>query len=76
MDRNFFRRVEIAFPIRRQKYRDDILRDLELYLRDNAQAWELDANGTYVRVARADEPPCCAQIELLDAYTAGRPREE
>ena len=76
MDRNFFRRVEIAFPIRRQKYRDDILRDLDTYLRDDCQAWELDANGTYTRVARRDGAPSCAQIELLESYTAGRPRDE
>lgn len=76
MDRNFFRRVEIAFPIRRQKYRDDILRDLETYLRDDSQAWELDANGSYARVARRSDTPICAQTELLEAYTAGRPREE
>lgn len=76
MDRNFFRRVEIAFPITRQKYRDDILRDLEIYLQDNCQAWELDANGTYVRVMREGELGRCAQTELLETYTAGRPREE
>jgi polyphosphate kinase len=76
MDRNFFRRVEIAFPIRRQKYRDDILRDLETYLQDDCQAWELEADGTYHRVTRGPEPALCAQIELLETYTAGRPREE
>ena len=76
MDRNFFRRVEIAFPIRRQKYRDDILRDLETYLQDNCQAWELDANGAYARVTSEGESGRCAQTELLEAYTAGRPREE
>jgi polyphosphate kinase len=76
MDRNFFRRVEIAFPIRREKYRQRILRDLEAYLRDDTQAWVLDARGRYSRAPRGDGPPRCAQMELLEAYTAGRPLEE
>lgn len=76
MDRNFFRRVEIAFPVRRQKYREDILRDLETYLQDDYQAWELDANGSYSRVPRRGDSPTCAQVMLLETYTAGRPREE
>jgi polyphosphate kinase len=76
MDRNFFRRVEIAFPVRRQKYREDILRDLETYLQDDCQAWELDANGSYSRVPRRGDSATCAQVMLLETYTAGRPREE
>jgi len=74
MDRNFFRRVEIAFPIRRQKYRDNILRDLETYLRDDTQAWLLDSSGTYHR--RQTDLGCIAQAELMQSYTAGRPLEE
>jgi polyphosphate kinase len=76
MDRNFFRRVEIAFPIRRGKYRERILRDLETYLSDDTQAWTLDARGRYARTPRRHGPPRCAQLELLAAYTAGRPLEE
>lgn len=76
MERNFFRRVEISFPIRRPKYRDRILRDLEAYLSDDTQSWSLGADGQYSRVPRGDGPPRCAQLELLEAYTAGRPREE
>ncbi len=33
MERNFFRRVEVAFPIRRDAHRTRILADLETYLR-------------------------------------------
>jgi polyphosphate kinase len=76
MDRNFFRRVEIAFPIRRPKYKERILRDLEAYLGDDTQAWQLGADGQYQRVPPGEGPPRCAQLELLEAYTAGRPREE
>ncbi|MFN5011097.1 MAG: polyphosphate kinase 1 [Gammaproteobacteria bacterium] len=76
MDRNFFRRVEIAFPIRRGKYRERILHDLETYLSDDTQAWTLDARGRYARTPRRHGPPRYAQLELLAAYTAGRPLEE
>src|SRR6185503_1481620 len=41
MERNFFRRVEIAFPVREQTHRERILRDLNFYLADNTQAWTL-----------------------------------
>lgn len=92
MDRNFFRRVEIAFPIRRDKYRVRILEDLESYLRDDCQAWLLDADGKYSRAARIGDCSHGAQQWLLAqhaaqhaaqsghatpaAYTAGSPREE
>jgi polyphosphate kinase len=76
MDRNFFRRVEIAFPIRRPKYKHNILRDLEAYLRDDTQAWELDQDGGYRRVEIRGAERSTAQSELMAAYTAGRPLEE
>ena len=50
MERNFFRRVEVAFPMRRAAHRERILRDLETYLRDNTQAWQLgSATALYTR---------------------------
>jgi polyphosphate kinase len=71
MERNFFRRVEVAFPIERAKHRERIRRDLEAYLADNTQAWELRADGTYSRVARgADADPVSAQQQLLATYAA------
>lgn len=76
MDRNFFRRVEIAFPIQREKYKRNVLRDLETYLADDSQAWILDGAGRYRRVDQRADTLRCAQTELLDAYTAGRPLEE
>src|SRR6202043_2001792 len=50
LERNFFRRVEIAFPIQRDTHHERILRDLDLCLRDNTQAWELQSDGSYKRV--------------------------
>jgi polyphosphate kinase len=72
MERNFFRRVEVAFPIQRQTHRERILRDLDLCLRDNAQAWELKPDGRYVRVVpKEGERSVSTQSELLSLYAIG-----
>ena len=71
MERNFFRRVEVAFPVRRPDHLERILRDLELCLKDNCQAWELKPGGTYQRFARGKARLCNAQAELLAKYAAG-----
>jgi polyphosphate kinase len=71
MERNFFRRVEVAFPICRPHHIERILRDLDLCLADNCQAWRLQADGTYERIARGTARPVNAQAELLATYAAG-----
>jgi polyphosphate kinase len=72
MERNFFRRVEIAFPVHQPQHRDRIVRDLETYLADNINAWELRADGTYARVNVDNTPSVDAQSLLLERY-AGSP---
>jgi polyphosphate kinase len=71
MERNFFRRVEIAFPVREQTHRERILRDLNFYLADNTLAWSLGRNGRYTRCERANEQAHDAQNTLLTRYAAG-----
>ena len=72
MERNFFRRVEVAFPIRRSEHRARILRDLEMCLRDNCQAWLLQPDSRYERITRDEnERAVNSQAELLAAYAAG-----
>ncbi len=71
MERNFFRRVEIAFPVREQTHRERILRDLDSYLADNMQAWSLGRDGRYVRCERNNDPIRDAQAALLARYAAG-----
>jgi polyphosphate kinase len=71
MERNFFRRVEVAFPIRREAQEERIRRDLDFCLNDNMQAWSLRADGTYERIKRGDAKAVNAQMELLAAYAAG-----
>ncbi len=54
MERNFFRRVEVAFPVRRDAHRTRILNDLETYLKDDTQSWELGRDGIYSKVPTCD----------------------
>ena len=75
MERNFFRRVEIAFPIRDAKLRACLLEDLQVYLDDNIEAWLLQPDGSYERATVADGNPVCAQTRLLERYTAPSGRE-
>lgn len=65
MERNLFRRVETAFPVLDKKLAQRIVDELELYLADNTQAWEMAADGSYTR-APAGEPAICAQQALME----------
>ena len=58
MERNFFRRTEACFPITKKSIKKRIVEDLELFLADNVQAWELQANGRYVRIDRGERRAC------------------
>ncbi len=68
MERNFFRRIEVAFPIERTKLRERVLRDLETWLADNVTAWLLRADGTYERTRPGEAPPVSAQAMMLGWY--------
>lgn len=68
MERNFFRRIEVCFPIERKQHRDRIVEDLQTYLADNTQAWELRHDGSYTRVAADNTPSVSAQETLLRRY--------
>jgi polyphosphate kinase len=68
MERNFFRRIEVCFPIERKQHRNRIVEELETYLADNAQAWILRPDGQYERVSAAGVPFVSAQEALLRRY--------
>jgi len=74
MERNFFRRVEIAFPVLRKELRERIYKDLETYLSDNANAWELRPDGSYARVTAGNASASDAQATLLERYASGLPQ--
>jgi polyphosphate kinase len=68
MERNFFRRIEVAFPITQAKLRARIREDLERWLTDNSTAWLLQSDGRYQRATGA--PPIDSQALLLEGYAA------
>jgi polyphosphate kinase len=66
MDRNLFRRIEIAFPIEAPELRSRVADDLKLYLEDDMQAWVLDAGGRYTRAS--GDRKFSAQMRLMNQY--------
>jgi polyphosphate kinase len=69
MERNFFRRIEVCFPIERKQHRDRIVEDLQTYLADNEQAWVLGPDGKYERPNANGAPPVIAQQVLIQRYS-------
>ncbi|MEO8224603.1 MAG: polyphosphate kinase 1, partial [Gammaproteobacteria bacterium] len=66
MDRNFFRRVEVCFPVLSENLKARVIADLDLCLSDNCQAWELRADGDYRLVHPSpDEETLSSQGQLL-----------
>ncbi|APV52455.1 polyphosphate kinase 1 [Betaproteobacteria bacterium GR16-43] len=72
MDRNFFRRIELCFPILDKKLRARVMNEgLAPYLEDNTHAWEMRPDGTYARKRRGKVAAHSAQDELLGKMTRG-----
>ena len=66
MDRNFFRRIEVCFPVLDKKLKKRVLDEgLKIYLQDNCQAWDMDSEGGYKLKHAPRSTPKCAQNELL-----------
>lgn len=75
MPRNFFRRIEIAFPVESGALREHIIGELlRITLADNTKARFLRANGSYeYRRLKPGEKPHRSQFELIDlAVNPGR----
>lgn len=73
MERNFFRRVELAFPVENRRLRQRLIREFDSYLRDNSQAWLLGSEGWYERApATEGQEPFAVQQSLL-AYVQENP---
>ncbi len=65
MGRNFFSRVEACFPIHDPVIVRRILREVQLYLSDNCQAWLLQPDGSYRPAAASGGRRRSAQETLL-----------
>jgi polyphosphate kinase len=69
MDRNFFRRVEVCFPVLDKKLKKRVIDEgLKAYMQDNFQAWEMDSNGHYRAKAPGRYVLKCAQSSLLQQF--------
>ncbi len=65
MERNFFRRIEVCFPILDPKLKRRVIKEgLRSYLADNCQAWDMDSNGQY-QIKPSRRVRTCAQDLLL-----------
>jgi len=66
MDRNFFRRVELCFPVLDKRLKQRVIKEgLKPYLKDNRQAWDMRADGHYARKKTRGTLPRSAQMMLL-----------
>ncbi|MEQ1814662.1 MAG: polyphosphate kinase 1, partial [Candidatus Nitrotoga sp.] len=66
MDRNFFRRIEVCFPVRDKKLKKRVFEEgLQMYLQDNTQAWQMNEDGHYQIKPARRAVRHCAQLTLL-----------
>ena len=73
MPRNLDRRVEAMVPILDKSLHPRIESLLEVFLTDNRQAWDLDADGTWVqRHAGGDEERATHKRLLRDSWGMAR----
>ncbi|QGJ70981.1 Polyphosphate kinase [Planctomycetales bacterium 10988] len=68
MPRNFFRRVEVMFPILDPDIKQRILQQIvPIYMRDNVKARLLESDGTHCRATcQEEETPHRSQKELME----------
>lgn len=68
MERNVFKRIELAFPILDKKIKRRVMHEgLRVYLSDNQQTWEMNGDGGYTRRKPSSSrvKPRSAQIGLM-----------
>lgn len=67
MNRNLFRRIEIAFPVLDPQLKKRVIQEgLQPYLKDNQNSWELDSEGYYHRrTVRTGQTEFSAQNYLM-----------
>lgn len=74
MERNFFRRMELCFSIEDAGMKRRLYEDLEAWLGDECEAWELQPDGSYLPLRpRGGEGAVAAQTALLRRFAAGSP---
>ncbi|WP_443114962.1 polyphosphate kinase 1 [Herbaspirillum seropedicae] len=68
MNRNLFRRIEVAFPVLDKSLKKRVISEgLNPYLKDNTHSWHLDINGVYTqKKARSRQQTFNAQQYLMN----------
>lgn len=72
MPRNFFNRVEIAVPLEGAALLRVKEECLDVYLKDNMFAWQLNADGKYARIKAAPAEQFGAQQFLMNRYSGSQ----
>ena len=73
MDRNFFRRIEVCFPVLDMLLKKRVIREgLKPFLARNIEAWEMSADGRYKHRKNARGRTPHVQAQLLEGL-AGKP---
>ena len=75
MPRNLEKRVELMFPVEQTDLKARVIRDMDLFFRDNVKARRLLPNGKYERV-RNDEPPLSCQDAFMELALGATARAE
>ncbi len=66
MDRNLFRRVEVAFPVLDKALKARVIKEsLQVHLRDNGSAWIMQPDGNYERKQTRSKRPHVSQNDML-----------
>jgi len=66
MQRNFFRRIEVAVPVEDEALRKQIVDQLlAIQLADTAKAWTLQADGAYTKPTKRDSKARSSQAEFM-----------
>ena len=71
MDRNFFRRIEVCFPVLDPALRNRVVDEsLRAGLADNTQAWDMDGDGRYHRKTTERKQAFSSQLSLIELLSA------
>jgi polyphosphate kinase len=71
MDRNLFRRVEVAFPVLDPKLKTRVIKEgFQMLLKDNTTTWHMNSEGHYHQIKRrASSTEYIGQKELVKLLT-------
>ena len=75
MSRNLDRRVEAVTPVEDPNLRGRLERLLELYLKDNRGAWDMQSDGSFIqRQPEEGEDVRNSQVQLIKQWSQGVPQ--